>query len=136
MIEKEVAEILQNPDPSGRRLNNLVDEFRRGRDVCELLDLLDSDNDENISIGTWILAEIHHELYRNKKIMGRLLKLSRHQNAQVRFNTFSALYPTLSLHHDECRKFLECMLRDPNCVIRSRAERALQLLCHNESDIV
>lgn len=62
MIEQEILEIVQDTQGSGERLNRIADQFRSGRDTVQLIPLLDSSNAELISIGAWILGELHFDL--------------------------------------------------------------------------
>ncbi len=47
----------KGPDNDGSRLNAIADEFRNGRNVRQILVLLDTDNAEPVSIGAWLLSE-------------------------------------------------------------------------------
>ena len=71
-MDRDIRDISDGAADSGERLNEIADRFRRGRDVNEFVALLDSDDSELVSIGAWILGEIHFELYDVGYIVTRL----------------------------------------------------------------
>src|SRR5687767_11714584 len=96
MIEREILKVLGDKVGSGERLNEIADQFRRGRDVAQLIELLDSSHADLVSIGAWILGELHFELYNSDTYVLRLRKLVDHSDPSVRFHAFGALFPALN----------------------------------------
>ena len=95
MIEREVLEILEAPpDIGGERISGFADQFRSGRDVKQLMTLLDSSNFELVSIGAWILGELHFHLYNSDSFISRLRELLDHEDPAVRFNALGATLPS------------------------------------------
>ena len=95
MIERQILEIVGGAADSGERLNEIADQFRRGRDMNDLIALLDSSNSELVSIGAWILSELHFELYNSDILLSRLRELLNHKDLAVRFHALGAIYPAL-----------------------------------------
>lgn len=124
MMEREILEILADPDDDGSRLNEIVDQFRNGRDVTEVIELLDSSNAELVSIGAWILGELPLDLYRSDAILSRLHGLTDHDEASVRFSAFGALFPALDPSQAATKMLMQKLLRDPNDGVRRQAEAA------------
>jgi hypothetical protein len=120
------AEILDAKD--GKRLNGIVDEFRRGRDIGDLRKVLYSRDPEVLSIGAWMLGELHFELYKSWSFLARLRQLLDHEDASVRFHALGALYPSIDLDDPESRALLEKLQRDPNEAVRRSAETAFDRL--------
>ena len=63
MIQEELLNLIRDSTCVGERLNEIVDQFRAGRDVLDLVNLLDSNNTELVSIGAWILSELQFHIY-------------------------------------------------------------------------
>jgi hypothetical protein len=95
MIIEEIRNLLRDPSDDGERLNEIVDEFRRGRNPEEILDLLDCQDGNLISIGAWILGELPLKIYIGVPFILRLEHLTSHEDPIVRFNSLGALYPAL-----------------------------------------
>ncbi len=128
MIDEEIREIIGDESDDGTRLNQLVDDFREGRDPEELVELLDSSNIELVSLGSWILSELSVERYRKHSVLSRLQSLVRHKAPSVRLSAFGALFPALSANDDESVGLLRELLRDPNDGVRKAAESAAEQL--------
>lgn len=128
MIDREIRAIADDAANRGERLNEIADQFRRGRDVNELLVLLDSSESELVSIAAWILGELHLELYEVGHIMSRLWKLVDHENPAVRFHAFGALYPALNWQDVATQSLLMKLRNDPNEGVRRSAEAAVARL--------
>lgn len=114
MIENEILEIIS----SNGDLNEITDEFRRGRDISHLLTLLNSENSELVSIGTYILDEIDFELYNTKDFLCRLSELVGHNDPIIRFNVLGALYPAFIYDNELARNILGKLKHDPNEGVR------------------
>ena len=128
MIMEEIERILEDSDDDGRALNVLVDEFRVGRDVKELSRLLSSQNDEIVSIGAWMLSELHFDLYRDTILVEELFRLTEHHDSSVRFNALGAVFPALNLDNNESRALLERLKNDENEGVRRKAVAAARSL--------
>jgi hypothetical protein len=122
MIEREILEIITDPNDDGQRLNDIADEFRLGRDVGDIILLLDSDNAELVSIGAWFLKEIPLDLYWSEPFLSRLHRLTTHADPAVRFDAFGALFPTLNAEEPTTLALVRKLLRDPNKGVRMSAE--------------
>jgi hypothetical protein len=124
MIETEIHEVVANAANAGVRLNEIADQFRRGRDVNELTALLDSSDIELLSIGAWILGELHFELYNFDRFISRLRELLDHKDPTVRFHALGAIYPALNPLDATRQALLRKLPQDPNAGVRKRAEAA------------
>lgn len=122
MIEQEFLEIVHSSDDRGRLLNSIADQFREGRDVHEILVLLDSTNPELVSIGAWILGELRLELYNCDSFLSRLQRLVEHEDPSVRFHVLGALFPMLSWQDDDARQLISKLRNDPNEGVRRSAD--------------
>lgn len=128
MLEDEVLEIFRNPEDDGSALNDLVDEFRVGRDADEVLSLLDGEDAELIGIGAYILGELAFDRYDSPKFFSRLHSLLAHDDSGVRFSALSAIFPALDLRDPVTRELLGRLRNDPNEGVRRSAERAADAL--------
>jgi hypothetical protein len=124
MIEDEILEIVADVPSSGERLEEIVNQFRRGRDTSDLIALLDSSDAELVSIGAWILGELQFQLYDSDILVSRLRGLLDHQDPAVRFHALGALFPALDPRDPTTRTLLERMRHDPNKGVRMGAEAA------------
>ena len=124
MIDREIRDIVDNAADNGERINEIADQFRRGRDVNDLVILLDSDDSELVSIGAWILGELHFELYDVAHIMSRLWRLVDHEDPAVRFHALGALYPALNGRNAATQSLLRKLRNDSNEGVRRIAEAA------------
>jgi hypothetical protein len=124
MIEQEILGIVRDPKDKGERLNEIANQFRSGRDVDELIILLDSTDSELVSVGAWILAELPLDLYNFDDLISRLHGLVNDENAAVRFHAFGALFPALDWRDDAARTLLAKLRRDPNEGVRRSADAA------------
>lgn len=122
MIESEILEVVKNASPEG--LEELVDEFRRGRDLSDLIALLDSSETEPVSIGAWILGELQLKHYSSDSVVVRLQRLLDHQDPAVRFHALGALFPTLNPNDPATQTLLQKMRTDANEGVRKAAEAA------------
>jgi hypothetical protein len=129
MFELEILEAIRAAASGADRLNGIVDEFRRGRDVAEVGAILQSGDSELLSIGAWILSELPIELYNNSESMiARLRELLDHPAAPVRFHALGALYPALDWSRPESQALLYKLLQDPNEGVRRCAEKVASQL--------
>ncbi len=124
MIEKEILEIIADQADDGQRLNDIADQFRCGRDVGELVVLLDSDNAELVSIRACILGDLAFELYNADEFLSRLHGLTNHTDPAVRGTAFGALFPALSPQDATTQTLIRKLLDDPNPGVRGAAEAA------------
>jgi hypothetical protein len=124
MIEDEILQALADPANDGTRINDIADQFRCGRDVGELVILLDSSNAELVSMGSWILGELRFELYDSEAILSRLRKLTDHVAPAVRFHASGALFPAMNGQDATTQTLLQKLLHDPNEGVRRAAEAA------------
>jgi len=124
MIKTEIRGIIEDSADNGERLNELVDQFRLGRDVTDLLSLLNSENPELVAIGAWILGELPLELYDSELVLSPLRKLTEHIDPAVRFQSLGALFPSLDREQSTTRDLLRKMCDDPNIGVRESARAA------------
>lgn len=128
MIDSEILEIVTDAKDRGERLNEIVDQFRRGREVNQLIVLLDSGNSELVSIGTWILGELHFEFYNAGRFVLRLRELLDHKDPAVRFHAIGAVFPALNGQEVATQALLTKLRSDSNEVVRKTAEAAIARL--------
>jgi HEAT repeat protein len=124
MIQQEILEIVRGVPDRGERLNEIADQFRNGRNVDDLIDLLDSTDAELASLGAWILGELRLELYNFDHVISRLRKLIDHEDPAVRFHAFGALFPALNRQDVATQNLLAKLRNDPNDGVRRSAEAA------------
>lgn len=124
MLEQEILEVVRGSGDKGDRLNEIADQFRGGRNVKDIVDLLDSTHPELASIGAWILGELPIELYSCDLLVSRLQNLIGHEDPTVRFHAFGALFPILGPEHASTRDLVEKLRNDPNEGVRRIAEAA------------
>lgn len=122
MIEREILDVIGDSEDEGNRINQIADEFRRGRDPEELIDLLDSDNEELVAAGVWILEEIPPSIYNSTHFMDRLKSLMKHESAMVRFYAIGALFPAVDA---SSKKLLAELQNDSNEGVRKKARAAM-----------
>jgi len=92
MIIKEIQNIISNPNTVGKALNDLTDQFRKGRDPWEILELLNSKNEDVIGIGLYIANEIiisDHNL--NQHLKDSLSNLINQNDSNIRIRAFLIL---------------------------------------------
>jgi hypothetical protein len=135
MIEPELLEAARDPAESGRRLDEIADPFRRGRDVSDLLALPDAGNAELVSLGAWILSELRFELYGSDRVISRLRRLVGHEDASVRFHALGALFPALGRQDLATGALLSKLRCDPHEVVRQSAEAAAARLSSDQSPL-
>ncbi len=126
MIEDDIVGIIK--ESKGAPLNALVDTFRRGRDVDELLQLLESEDADLVAIAAWILDELPFNLYNRDDFIVRLKRLLDHPDPRVRFNALGALFPKLEGDWVTADALLAKLLKDPNEGVRMSAEAAARRL--------
>ena len=124
MIEAEVFEAIRDSADAGGCLNDIADQFRRGRDVVDIIDLLDSSNSDLVAIGAWILGELSFALYGSDRFTSRLFNLTEHEDPGVRFHALGALFPALDGVDLRSRALLRRLQSDPNKGVRLAAESA------------
>ena len=128
MIADEILEILSDGADEGEGLNALVDDFRRHRDVRELIPLLASEDVELVSIVAWIFSELPEELYGAEEIVSRLRGLTAHIEPRVRFHAFGAVYPFLNPADPATQALLTKLVEDENDGVRKIAQAAVARL--------
>jgi hypothetical protein len=126
MIESDVIEIINEPNGQGERLGLLADQFRLGRDIVDLLTLLDSNNVQVVRIGAWIAGEITVDAARAQPLVARLRLLAGHSDASIRFHASGALFSYLDPTDPATKEFWARLSRDPVEGIRIAAEAALR----------
>ena len=131
MNELEILEIVRGTSDKGESLNAIADEFRRGRDVHELIPLLDSSDAELVAAGAWLLGELHLARYNSDQFISRLRKLTDHRDPMVRFHAFGALYPALDPQNITTYQLVNKLLLDPNDGVRRSAQAAAMRLGFN-----
>lgn len=124
MIVDELLQIIGTRSEAGERLNELVDQFRRGRSPEELLVALRSENSELISIAAWICSELPESMYNTTEIISKLHELSAHRESSVRFSAFSALFPLLSSTDPSTHVLLTRLSTDSSPGVRKIAAMA------------
>ncbi|CAM4405714.1 hypothetical protein [Flavobacterium terrigena] len=97
MIIDEIIEIIENSRTEnilGRKLNNLYDEFRSGRDSNDILKLLTHSNDSLVWHGCSICCEVIVENSKNRNTLINELYniLKKSKSSKNRERAFSALY--------------------------------------------
>ena len=127
-MEEEILEIISDDEDEGERLNVLVDGFRRGRDVRQVLPLLRSENAEVVAIGAWIFSELPESRYSADEIVSALRGLTTHADAMVRFHALSAVYPFLDPQMPSTRTMLSKLAADENEGVRMVAQAAVARL--------
>ena len=124
MIERQILELVGGAADSGERLEEIVDQFRGGREVNDLIVLLESSNSELASIGAWILGELPFDLYNSDILLSRLRELLNHKDPAVRFHALGAVYPALNPREVATQALLRKLRSDPNEGVRRSAEAA------------
>jgi HEAT repeat protein len=122
MIQSDILKIISDEGDDGSRLNAIVDEFRGGRDIMQIVNLLDSDNPEVVSIGAWILSELHYQLYNSCVFINRLKELLDHEDPGVRFAALSAIYPAINPLDENMTRLLNKLRNDQDEGVRLSAE--------------
>ena len=137
MIAKEILDIVNDSNDDGEGLNLIVDQFRSGRPVQDLLQLLESDNQELIGIGAWIAGEMEIDGQAIQLLLPRLQELLNHEVPSIRFQAFNALFPILNPDDDNTRLLIERMCQDANEGVRTVAESAFKRIygiCNNDKE--
>lgn len=124
MIEKDINEMIKNP----QRLAALADEFREGRDIGDLLELLDSEDEEIVGIATWIAGEIRIDPEEAESVISRMHRPLDHRDYSIRFHAIGALYPFLDRSASETKAMLTRLSNDPEKGVRMAAQAALKRL--------
>ena len=126
MIEREILDIINDRNDEGEKLNSIVDQFREGRPIDDLLRLLRSRNQELIGIGAWIIGEIQIDAEAIQLLVPQLRKLLKHEAPSIRLQAFNALYPTLRTDDHSTRLLVEEMCQDVNEGVRTAAKSAFE----------
>jgi hypothetical protein len=135
VIEMEIRNIIASGSGLGDRIGEIANQFRCGRDVSELITLLDSSDSELVSLGAWIVGELQFHLYDSERILSRLRGLLDHPDAAVRFHALGALFPSLNPQDPKTQAVLQKMRCDANEGVRRTAEAAWnQLLTPQRPD--
>ena len=124
MIINSVKNAISDQSDDGRSLNEIVDEFREGRNSVELLQLLDSNESELIAIGVWIFSELPFSAYNSDIFIEKLNSLTTHDDPLVRFNSINALYPALMQGHESVRISFTRLCEDINNGVSDLARAA------------
>ncbi|WP_298423846.1 hypothetical protein [uncultured Kordia sp.] len=91
MIIKQLLEIIDK-DVDGELLNAFTDEFRGGRNPKDIIELLQSQNDELISFGIYVVGEINIEDSKIKKaIKEELYKLIEIGSSYIRILSLTSI---------------------------------------------
>jgi len=122
MNEMEILEIVKDPD----RLNFLADQFRQGRDIGDLVILLNSDSDAVVAAAAWIAGEIDNDLPNAQLLVPCLQQLVKHNNPSIRFHAIGALYPFLNKADPAVKEMFIQLGSDPDEAVRSIAHAALR----------
>ena len=122
MTDREILEIIGDP----RRVNLLADEFRQGRDIGDLLPLLDSDNQEIVGIGAWIAGEVKIDPANAQPLVSRLHQLVNHESPLIRVHAICALFPFFDIENPATKEMLVNLSDDPNEGVRNTAKAALK----------
>jgi hypothetical protein len=109
-------------------IGDLADEFRAGRNPSELLELLESDDENILNIALYILGEINiASISILKEIVKKLEILSVHKESQIRYKTLINL---ASLSHkvntDKLNNIYKKMSQDSNESISKTAKELLR----------
>ena len=128
MIFQEIRTIIDSEGDQSALLNELVNEFREHRNVSEVFELLNSNCDDLIRIGAWILTEIPFAEYHDNAIDNRLYELTQHSNAAIRLHSLNALFPFLAAGDQRTRDLIVRMRDDDNEGIRMTAKAAASKL--------
>lgn len=124
MIITEVMKIIRSSVDHGVLLNDLVNEFRRGREASEIPQLLNHPNSKLQAIGAWILSELPFEMYDDRRIVSILLDLTKHKSPIVRFEALSALSPVWLSDREAAHDVLGKMCNDSNKGVACLAKKA------------
>ena len=128
-IEYELRRILSyEVNQAAIELNLLIDQFREGRDPWELLCLLNSDDDELISNGAYIINEISFDWYNTPAFIDKLHELTHHESPTIRFWASGALFPSLDRTNPDTLELINRLLKDDNDGVRMSAEAAANRL--------
>lgn len=128
MIVDELTDILENREGGSAEFDRLVDEYRGHRDAAELIELLNSANDELVRLGAWILSEIRAAKYDNEVFNQRLRELTTHPSPAIRLHSLNAIYPLLSADSPQTIDLITRLRADDNEGVRMMAEAAARQL--------
>ena len=121
MIERNTLKIINDP----KRLNLLADEFRAGREIGDLLVLLNSENEQVVWVGAWIAGEVIIDPADAQPLISRLHQLVDHENPSIRFKALGALFPFLDVANPAVKEMLVRLSCDPIEGVRLAAQSAL-----------
>ena len=121
MIESGILEIIKD----SQRLTQLADEFRQGRDIGDLLALLNAEHHDIVTIGAWIAGEITIDPAKAQPFISRLQQLVNHKVPAIRFNAIGAIFPFLDRSDPAAREMLVRLSADSNEGVRRIAQAAL-----------
>jgi len=126
MIEQRLLRIIQRSKDPGVELDALTDEFRGGRNVDDLVTLLNSENLQVVQIGLWIADEIVIDPKNGQALVARLHELLGHAVPAIRIGALKAIYSVLDFENPVSTAILGTMIRDPDQAVRSLAAIALE----------
>ena len=111
-----------------KMISNLTDEFRAGRNPIELLELIESDDKEILSIALYILGEVIISCnITMQKIIKRLFILYLHEDSQIRYKTLINLASFAhGIDSDKLNSIYKEMCQDSDEYIRETAYKLLQ----------
>ena len=124
MRDAELLDILGCGQGAGDKLNELADQFRRGREISELTVLLGSESADVVSMAAWVLGELRLEIYDNPPTLTKLRELTAHDDATVRFHALGALFPALRAEDSSTQRLIDRLMADSNEGVRGSAEAA------------
>jgi hypothetical protein len=125
-LTQKIVDIMNDPLDDGEALNDIVDEYRIGKDPDEVIELLDSDNSDLVGLGAWILSEIDEEKYNSEPFISRLMNLTNHEDPTVRFNSIGALYPCLDWTSESTKELYEHLSKDSDKGVSTRAKMGME----------
>lgn len=124
MIRQPIEYLLKNSETEPEAFDQLVDEYREGRNPGELLQLIGSSDNNLVRIGAWILSEIRASNYDTSEFRSRLIKLTEHQEPAIRLHSLNALFPLLDHGDPVAVKLIATLQSDTNDGVRMMADAA------------
>jgi hypothetical protein len=130
-IEREVLDAFGDADCKVERLFLLVDEFRGGRDIGDLITLINSNDQVLVEFAAYIAGEIRMDPVKARPLIARLRELVNHDAPVMRFYALGGLFPFLDIADPPTMAMLTKMISDPNAGVSARARAALTRLLKN-----
>lgn len=114
--EKFLMQILMRPDShNGALMNDLLTEFHRGYPLENLRPLLHAENQEVVTIGTWIASELGE---RGRPLLQDVSPLLRHPAKKVRFSAIDCILLWATPSNDRELASVISLLDDPEPGVR------------------